>query len=45
MNIFEYYLSEINKLVVNHKNELLLKNLDNLTSEIPIINFEIQKDT
>ena len=40
MNIFEYYLSEINKLVVNHQNELQLKNLDNLKN----VNLEVPPD-
>jgi arginyl-tRNA synthetase len=37
MNIFEYYLSEINHLVLSHKKELKLNNLDNLKS----INLEV----
>ena len=37
MNIFEYYLSEINHLVLNHKKELKLNNLDNLRN----INLEV----
>ena len=37
MNIFEYYLSEINYLVLNHKKELKLNNLDNLKN----INLEV----
>jgi arginyl-tRNA synthetase len=37
MNIFEYYLSEINDLVLSHKSELKLKNFDNLKN----INLEI----
>ena len=43
MNIFEYYLSEINKLVVNHKNDLQLKNTDNLKNvnlEVPPVQFD-----
>ena len=43
MNIFEYYLSEINKLVVNHKNDLQLKNTDNLKNvnlEVPPEQFD-----
>ena len=38
MNIFEHYLSEVNNLVLKHKNELKLNNLDNLknvTLEVP----------
>ena len=30
MNIFEYYLSEIHNLVLNHKDDLKLKNLESL---------------
>ena len=30
MNIFEYYLSKINSLVISHKQELKLNNLNNL---------------
>jgi arginyl-tRNA synthetase len=37
MNIFEYYLSEINHLVLNHKKDLKLNNLDNLKS----VNLEV----
>ena len=37
MNIFEYYLSKINKLVISHKELLKLKNLDNLKS----VNLEV----
>ena len=37
MNIFEYYLSKINKLVISHKELLKLKNLDNLRS----VNLEV----
>jgi arginyl-tRNA synthetase len=37
MNIFEYYLSEINNLVISHKKELKLNNLKNLKS----INLEV----
>ena len=37
MNIFEYYLSEISYLVLNHKKELKLNNLDNLKN----INLEV----
>ena len=37
MNIFEYYLSKINKLVISHKEVLKLKNLDNLKS----VNLEV----
>jgi len=37
MNIFEYYLSEIKNLIVDHKNNLKLKNLDNLQN----INLEV----
>ena len=37
MNIFTHYLTEIHNLVVNHKNDLQLKNLDNLNS----INLEV----
>ena len=43
MNIFEYYLSEINKLVVNYKNDLQLKNTDNLKNvnlEVPPEQFD-----
>jgi|TARA_B110000858_G_scaffold197793_1_gene260763 arginyl-tRNA synthetase len=38
MNIFEYYLSKINKLILTHKNDLKLTNLDSLTNislEVP----------
>ncbi len=38
MNIFEYYLSEIHNLVLNHKDDLKLNNLDkskNINLEIP----------
>jgi arginyl-tRNA synthetase len=38
MNIFEYYLSEIKDLVLNHKNDLNLKNfnkLENINLEVP----------
>ena len=37
MNIFEYYLSEINHLVLTHKEDLKLNNLDNLKN----INLEV----
>ena len=37
MNIFEYYLSEIKNLILDHKNDLKLKNLDNLKS----VNLEV----
>ena len=37
MNIFEYYLSKINNLVISHKQELKLNNLNNLKS----INLEV----
>ena len=37
MNIFEYYLSEINNLVLKYKDKLKLKNLDNLKN----VNLEI----
>ena len=37
MNIFEYYLSEIHDLVLNHKDELKLNNLDSINS----INLEV----
>jgi arginyl-tRNA synthetase len=37
MNIFEYYLSEINHLVLSHKEDLKLNNLDNLKN----INLEV----
>ena len=37
MNIFEYYLSEIHNLILNHRNDLKLKNLDNLSS----VNLEV----
>jgi arginyl-tRNA synthetase len=40
MNIFENYLSEINKLVLSHKEDLKLENLDNLNS----VNLEIPPD-
>ena len=45
MNIFEYYLSEINKLVVNHKNDLQLKNMGNLKNvnlEVPPEHFDFE---
>ena len=32
MNIFEYYLSEIKKITLNHKDDLKLTNLENLNS-------------
>ena len=38
MNIFQYYLSEIHNLVLNHKDDLKLKNVDslnNVTLEVP----------
>ncbi len=38
MNIFEYYLLEMNQLLINHKADLKLNNLDNLkkiTLEVP----------
>ena len=37
MNIFEYYLTEINNLVLKHKVDLKLKNLENLEN----INLEV----
>jgi arginyl-tRNA synthetase len=37
MNIFQYYLSEIHNLVLNHKNDLKLKNIDSLN----IISLEV----
>ncbi len=37
MNIFEFYLSEINNLVLNHKDDLKLQNFENLKS----VNLEI----
>ena len=37
MNIFKYYLTEIKNLIVDHKNNLKLKNLDNLQN----INLEV----
>ena len=37
MNIFENYLSEINKLILSHKNDLKLKNLENLKN----VNLEV----
>ena len=37
MNIFEYYLSEIHNLILNHRDDLKLKNLDNLSS----VNLEV----
>jgi arginyl-tRNA synthetase len=37
MNIFEYYLLEINNLILDHKEDLNLKNLDNLKS----VNLEV----
>ena len=37
MNIFEHYLSEINHLVLSHKKDLKLNNLDNLKS----VNLEV----
>ncbi|MDC1212596.1 arginine--tRNA ligase, partial [Pelagibacteraceae bacterium] len=37
MNIFEYYLSEIKKLILSHKDDLKLVNLDNLNN----INLEV----
>ena len=37
MNIFEYYLSEINNLILNHKEDLKLNNLDSLKS----VNLEV----
>jgi arginyl-tRNA synthetase len=43
MNIFEYYLSKIQDLVLNHKNDLKLKNLDSLKSislEVPPVQFD-----
>ena len=42
MNIFEYYLSEIHKLVLNHKDDLELKNIDslnNISLEVPPVQF------
>ena len=38
MNIFEYYLSEIHNLVLNHKDDLELENIEslkNITLEVP----------
>ena len=40
MNIFEHYLSEINHLVLNHKKDLKLNNLDNLIN----VNLEVPPD-
>ena len=37
MNIFEYYLSEIHNLVLNHKEDLKLNNLENINN----INLEV----
>ena len=37
MNIFEYYLSEIKNLIIDQKNNLKLKNLDNLEN----VNLEV----
>ena len=37
MNIFEYYLSEINHLVLSHKKDLKLQNLDNFKN----VNLEV----
>ncbi|MDC0937820.1 arginine--tRNA ligase [Pelagibacteraceae bacterium] len=37
MNIFEHYLLQINNLVLNHKSDLKLKNLDNLQN----VNLEV----
>ena len=37
MNIFEYYLSEINSLIKSHKDDLKLKNLNNLKN----VNLEV----
>ena len=37
MNIFENYLSEIKKIILNHKNDLKLINIDNLNN----INLEV----
>jgi arginyl-tRNA synthetase len=37
MNIFEYYLSEINSLIKSHKDDLKLKNLNNLNN----VNLEV----
>ena len=37
MNIFEYYLSEINKIILNHKDELKLNNINDLKN----INLEV----
>ena len=37
MNIFEYYLSEIHNLILNHRDDLKLKNVDNLSS----VNLEV----
>ena len=37
MNIFEYYLSEINKIILTHKEDLKLINLDDLNN----INLEV----
>ena len=38
MNIFENYLSKINKVILDHKNNLkltILENLDNINLEVP----------
>ena len=40
MNIFEYYLLEINKLILDHKDGLKLENLDNINK----INLEVPPD-
>jgi arginyl-tRNA synthetase len=43
MNIFDHYLSEIKKLILDHKNDLKLKNLHNLKSvnlEVPPEQFD-----
>ena len=40
MNIFEYYLSEINELILIHKKDLKLNNLDNLIN----VNLEVPPD-
>ncbi len=40
MNIFENYLSEIKKIILNHKNDLKLINIDNLNN----INLEVPSE-
>ena len=37
MNIFEFYLSEINEIILSHKDELKLNNINNLKN----INLEV----